>query len=164
MSSLVMLRSFSQNLCMKNYMVKRCVLSEIQLKIIPFIPPRFNTQQCRQFSVQDSTEWAVKVQAHLIRSLSESTCVEYAQKFLLSVHEATGLPWWVSIVCSTILLRAAVTLPFAVFQASNVAKVENLYLEMPDIAKELKREVAIAVKMYNWDEKTAKYNYRRSVS
>ncbi|KAJ8927885.1 hypothetical protein NQ314_019629 [Rhamnusium bicolor] len=34
---------------------------------------------------------------------------------------------------------------------------------MPDIVKELKQETALAIKMYNWDEKMARMTYNRSV-
>lgn len=117
----------------------------------------------RQFSVQTTVESLVKTQSGLFKWLSESTPVEYAQNFLLSVHDSTGLPWWGSIICTTVLLRTTVTLPLAVYQYYILAKLENIKLEMPAIAEEMKKEMAIAIKMYKWDERTAKLTYNRSV-
>ncbi|XP_018564114.1 mitochondrial inner membrane protein COX18 [Anoplophora glabripennis] len=119
--------------------------------------------QLRHFSLQSTVESIVKTQTGIFKTLSESTPVEYAQKFLLTVHDTTGLPWWASVVCSTILLRTCVTLPLAIYQHYILAKVENLKLEMPKIVKELKHEIALAIRMYNWDEKTARITFNRSV-
>lgn len=120
-------------------------------------------QQSRNLSVPAGLDQIARIPSNIIRSLSESTPVEYTQKCLLYIHDTTGLPWWGTIVLSTVLLRTAITVPLAAYQSYITAKVENLYLEMPDIAKDLKREVGMAVQMYDWDEKTARLVYRRSV-
>lgn len=52
--------------------------------------------------------------------VAESTPVEYTKDFLVSVHDFTGLPWWGTIICTTIVLRSAVTLPLAVYQVKDV--------------------------------------------
>lgn len=117
----------------------------------------------RLFSVKSSLESVASTQSGIFRTLSESTPVEYVQKFLLYVHDTTGLPWWASIVCSTIFLRSTITLPLAVHQAYILAKLENIKLEMPKIVEELKKETALAIRLYKWDERTAKITYNRSV-
>lgn len=118
----------------------------------------------RPFSFQSSVESLVKTQTGLFKWLSECTLVEYSQKLLLSVHDYSGLPWWASIICTTCLLRTIVTLPLTIYQYYILAKLENIKLEMPIIAEEMKKEMAIAIRLYNWDEKTAKITYNRSVS
>lgn len=117
----------------------------------------------RQFSIQNTVESLVQSQTGFFKWLSESTLVEYTQNFVLSVHDITGLPWWATIICTTVLLRTTVTLPLAVYQYYILAKLENIKLEMPEIAKEMKKEMAVAIKMYKWDEKMAKLTYSRSV-
>ncbi|XP_050301264.1 cytochrome c oxidase assembly protein COX18, mitochondrial isoform X2 [Anthonomus grandis grandis] len=102
-------------------------------------------------------------QAGIFKTLSESTPVEYCQDFLVNFHAYTGLPWWATIILSTILIRSVVTVPLAIYQQSIAARLENLKLEMPDIANELKKEIGIAVRLYNWDERTARINYNRSI-
>lgn len=123
-----------------------------------------NSSQRRDFSLQSTIDSIAKTQTGVFKTISESTPVEYLQKLLLTLHDTTGLPWWASIVCTTVLLRTCVTLPLAIYQQYILAKLENLKLEMPDIVKELKRETAMAVKMYNWDERMARITYNRSVS
>lgn len=117
----------------------------------------------RQFSFHTSVESLLKTQTGIFKWLSECTLVEYSQNFLLSVHEYSGLPWWASIICTTILLRTTVTLPLAVYQHYILAKLEKIKLELPIIAEEMKKEMAVAIRLYNWDEKTAKITYNRSV-
>lgn len=123
-----------------------------------------NYFQKRDFSLKESVESVVKTQSGIFQSISESTPVEYMQNFVLTIHDTSGLPWWASIVCTTVLVRSAVTLPLAIYQNYILAKVQNLNVEMVEIVKELKKEMALAVRKYKWDEKTAKYYFRRSVS
>jgi len=129
------------------------------------IRPKYNpfVLQKRHFSFQSTAESIAQTQSGIFKTLSESSPVEYCQKYLLYVHDLTGLPWWASIMCSTILVRAAITLPLAVYQQYILAKLENLKLDLPDIVADLKRETALAVKMFNWDERTARATYNRSL-
>nr|CAH7739754.1 unnamed protein product [Callosobruchus chinensis] len=121
------------------------------------------TIQSRQNSLQASVESLAKTQTGIFKTLSESTPVEYVQKFLLTFHDTTGLPWWATIICTTVLLRTCVTLPLAAYQYYILAKIENLKGEMSEIVEELKKETTMAVKMYKWDEKTARSAYNRSL-
>lgn len=123
-----------------------------------------NSPQNRHFSVQSSIESLAKTQTGIFKTLSESTPVEYMQKFLIAFHDTSGLPWWATIICTAVLLRTTVTLPLAVYQYYILAKLENLRLEMPAIVEELKKETAMAIKLYNWDEKMARITFNRSVS
>lgn len=59
-------------------------------------------------------------------ALAASAPVGAAEEVLLSAHEATGLPWWSSIILSTIALRGAVTLPLAAYQHYILAKVRGV--------------------------------------
>ncbi|XP_045463679.1 cytochrome c oxidase assembly protein COX18, mitochondrial [Harmonia axyridis] len=99
--------------------------------------------------------------SEMLKSLSESTPVQFMQKSLINVHDYTGLPWWATIICSTILLRTTTTLPLAIYQQIILARLELLKYEMNELVKELKKETTIATKMYDLDERTARniYNY-----
>lgn len=114
-------------------------------------------QQNRQFSYTSAitTLW---------QSISNSTPVHYFQQGLVQMHDITGLPWWATVILSTVLLRTVVTLPFAIYQNKISVKIELLTLEMPDIVQELKRETAIAIKQFKWSEQQARVTYNRSVS
>lgn len=63
----------------------------------------------RQFSYQETV-------AGIWKSISDSKPVAYLQDGLVFLHDTTGLPWWATIVVSTVLLRTIITLPFAVYQ------------------------------------------------
>ncbi|XP_054735490.1 cytochrome c oxidase assembly protein COX18, mitochondrial [Anastrepha obliqua] len=96
-------------------------------------------------------------------TLSQSTPVAYIQDALTVIHDYSGLPWWASIVASTVLFRTAVTLPLAIYQNKIMARLELLTLEMPAIVAELKKEAAMAMKKFNWTESQTRLVYNRSL-
>lgn len=97
-------------------------------------------------------------------SLSASKPVAIFQEATIQLHDITGMPWWSTIIVSTFLLRGCVTFPLALYQSKILSKVERLSKEeMPEIAKEMKVEMAMAIKKFNWDEKTAKIMFARSM-
>uniref|UniRef100_A0A1B0DQC0 Membrane insertase YidC/Oxa/ALB C-terminal domain-containing protein n=1 Tax=Phlebotomus papatasi TaxID=29031 RepID=A0A1B0DQC0_PHLPP len=112
--------------------------------------------QTRHFSYAESV-------SKLWMSLSNSVPVAYFQEGLIKLHDSTGLPWWGSIILSTVLLRTAVTVPLTIYQNKIMARIEMITQEMPEIAKELKRETAIAMKQFNWTEREAKIMYAHSL-
>lgn len=59
-------------------------------------------------------------------ALAASAPVRTAEEVLLGAHEATGLPWWGSIILTTVALRGAVTLPLAAYQHYILAKVRGV--------------------------------------
>lgn len=56
-------------------------------------------------------------------ALATSAPVRGAEDVLLAAHGATGLPWWASILLTTVALRGAVTLPLAAYQHYILAKL-----------------------------------------
>ena len=58
-------------------------------------------------------------------SLATSAPVQGAEDVLLFAHTASGLPWWGSILLTTVALRGAVTLPLAAYQHYILAKVRG---------------------------------------
>ncbi|XP_055452461.1 cytochrome c oxidase assembly protein COX18, mitochondrial isoform X1 [Psammomys obesus] len=96
-------------------------------------------------------------------ALASSAPVRAAEEVLLGAHEATGLPWWGSIVLSTVALRGAVTLPLAAYQHYILAKVENLQPEIKDIAKRLNQEVAVCAHQFGWSKRVARLTYLRNM-
>lgn len=87
----------------------------------------------------------------------------YFQHGLVNLHDATGLPWWATIILSTILLRSCITVPLTIYQNKIVARIELISMEMPDIIKELKVEAAQAKHLYGWTDQQTKNVYKRSV-
>jgi hypothetical protein len=58
-------------------------------------------------------------------ALAASAPVRAAEEVLLGAHAASGLPWWGSILLTTVALRGAVTLPLAAYQHYILAKVRG---------------------------------------
>lgn len=95
-------------------------------------------------------------------SVSHSTTVSYFQNALISFHDMTGLPWWATIVIYTVALRM-ITFPLAVYANKIKARLHViLQTELPAMNNELKREVAIAKKKFELNDKEAFVLYRRS--
>lgn len=59
-------------------------------------------------------------------ALAASAPVRAAEEVLLGAQAATGLPWWGSIMLTTVALRGAVTLPLAAYQHYILAKVRAI--------------------------------------
>lgn len=97
-------------------------------------------------------------------SISRSTPVAYFQQGLVDIHDYTGLPWWASIIFSTVLMRSLITVPLTIYQSKIVARIEKITLQMPDIVKELKMETAYAVKKFHWTEQEARIRYNHSLN
>lgn len=57
-------------------------------------------------------------QSKYFQSLSQSEVVLKTMDTLQYVHDTTNLPWWMTIVITTVFLRTLLTLPLAVFQVS----------------------------------------------
>ena len=107
---------------------------------------------------------------HLSQSFYESYLslhfppIGYAHSVLDTVHSTLGLPWWATIALTTALLRTFITLPVTVLAFRNNAKRQLQMPEITALAKELGSEVARAAKEKNWDERHAKFNFRKNVS
>lgn len=110
-----------------------------------------------------SLEGFVKWQEGLYTSISNSYPVHFIQDGLLYFHDVSGLPWWATVVTSTVLIRSLMTLPLTVYSNSILAKVENISLELKDLVNELKRETAIARKQFKLTDKQTAIIYKRSL-
>lgn len=110
-----------------------------------------------------SLEGFVKWQAQTYTSIANSNLVHLLQDGLVYFHDTTGLSWWATIVTSTLLVRALMTLPLTVYQNYILAKVENIGLELQDMVNELKKETAIAKKAYALSDKQTVALYKRSL-
>lgn len=110
-----------------------------------------------------SLEGFVKWQENTYTSIANSNLVHFMQDGLVYFHDTTGLSWWATIVTSTILVRAIMTLPLTVYQNSILAKVENIGLELKDMVNELKKETAIAKRAYKLSDEQAVMLYKRSL-
>jgi mitochondrial inner membrane protein COX18 len=149
---------FNQQLAKTTVYISARHVVGIQMDRRPLLakPKTLSQSTTRNFSYE-------KTVAEIFQTISNSTPVEYIQHGLLQLHDTTGLPWWATIVLSTVMLRTCITMPLAIYQNKILARVENLSLEMPAIVKELKQETAYAMKKFNWTEKQARILYNRSL-
>lgn len=90
------------------------------------------------------------------KSISDSAPVAYLQDGLVTVHDTTGLPWWATIILTTVVLRTAITLPLTVYQFKIMGRLEKISKEMQGIFEELKMETGMAIKKFNLNEQQAK--------
>ncbi|XP_054002642.1 cytochrome c oxidase assembly protein COX18, mitochondrial isoform X2 [Hylaeus anthracinus] len=96
----------------------------------------------------------------IIRSISESFPIECIMDALRAIHHSTGLPWWLTIILTTVLSRTCITLPLTIHQHQIMAKIENLQIEMKAVADRLKMETKMAVATAGWSSAhaTSVYN------
>src|SRR5581483_6498064 len=71
------------------------------------------------------------------------------QSILEFIHNSTGLPWWTTILISTVLLRVFLTVPIAIVQQKSVAKMLKVQPQIMEIFEKLKHEVVREVKKRN---------------
>nr|XP_012600436.1 mitochondrial inner membrane protein COX18 isoform X2 [Microcebus murinus] len=96
-------------------------------------------------------------------ALAASAPVRGAEAVLLGTQAATGLPWWGSILLTTVAVRGAVTLPLAAYQHYILAKVENLQPEIKNIARHLNQEVAVRANQLGWSKRFARLTYLKNM-
>eukprot|EP00058_Branchiostoma_floridae_P016403 XP_002601891.1 hypothetical protein BRAFLDRAFT_86369 [Branchiostoma floridae] len=94
----------------------------------------------------------------------ESPPVRLAMTLLEHVHLHTGLPWWATIVMTTVALRLGLTFPLAVYQAHVIARVEGLQPELARFAAALRRQVSVAGHQRGWSEKQMRSKFNVKVS
>lgn len=58
-------------------------------------------------------------------SLWDAAPVHMCEEFLVGLQQASGFPWWLNIVVSTVLVRTVVTLPLAAYQMVVLARVST---------------------------------------
>ncbi|KAM3866953.1 cytochrome c oxidase assembly protein COX18, mitochondrial [Diretmus argenteus] len=96
-------------------------------------------------------------------SIADSAPVHLAEQAFVNVQQMTGLPWWLSIMFTTLTLRTLVTLPLAAYQIAIIAKVEALQAEIAEMAKRLRYEVSVRGKERGWTEKHCRYQFNKNM-
>ncbi|XP_046735764.1 cytochrome c oxidase assembly protein COX18, mitochondrial [Diprion similis] len=118
----------------------------------------------RQFS-SEVTQHVPQVRLTGIwKDISESTPVEFAQDTLVTFQSTTGLPWWATIILTTVIVRSTLTLPLSLYQHYIIAKVQNLNIEMNDTVKKLQAEANVAVSQHKCPEYYARMLYNTKVN
>ena len=95
---------------------------------------------------------------------TETSWIQSVEKCLIIIHDATGLPWWASIIISTFMLRAVITTPLYVIQMKNNAKYAMFLPSFMQLYKKLAEEVNESATIKKWDEKTARRIFLANLS
>ena len=82
--------------------------------------------------------------------------VQFVEKYFITIHDVTGLHWCSSIVISTILLRCIITTPLYIAQVKNNIKYQMYLPIFADLFKKLTEETNETAKQKNWDDKTTR--------
>uniref|UniRef100_A0A1A8B098 Cytochrome c oxidase assembly homolog 18 n=1 Tax=Nothobranchius furzeri TaxID=105023 RepID=A0A1A8B098_NOTFU len=96
-------------------------------------------------------------------SLSDSAPVHLCENFLVGFQQASGLPWWLSIVMATASVRTTITLPLAAYQILIISKVELLQAEISELAKRLAYEVSVRSRERGWTDKQERVQFKRNL-
>ncbi|XP_033226335.1 cytochrome c oxidase assembly protein COX18, mitochondrial-like isoform X2 [Belonocnema kinseyi] len=100
---------------------------------------------------------------YVLKDISESPVAAGFQTLLENVHTMTGLPWWGTIILTTVMLRTLIILPLAVHQRHILIKLENAQREMEDVIYHTKQEISMAVKKLGWPVEYARTKYQEKV-
>lgn len=119
--------------------------------------PAISMISARHFSLQSTF-------AGIYSEISNSTCVHLCQQNLLNIHEYTGLPWWATIVVTTIALRSIITFPLAVYTNKINVRLEQINKEMPALVAELKEETARAKYLYKLSDRDTERLFKHNVN
>ncbi|XP_064199970.1 cytochrome c oxidase assembly protein COX18, mitochondrial isoform X1 [Anguilla rostrata] len=96
-------------------------------------------------------------------SMADSTPVHLTEQLLVTMQQTTGLPWWASIIGTTLALRTVITLPLGAYQMVIIGKVEALQAEIAELAKRLRYEVSVRGKQLGWSEKVCRYQFKKNL-
>ncbi|XP_062331816.1 cytochrome c oxidase assembly protein COX18, mitochondrial [Osmerus eperlanus] len=137
--------------------VRRCPPTSSLQSLYSSVPrlPSLCSQPHRSASGTSGTGW--------YESLTDSTAVHLTEQLLISTHQATGLPWWATIVCTTLALRTAITLPLGAYQMVILSKVEALQAEIAELAKRLHYEVSVRASQRGWTERDCRYQFKKNL-
>lgn len=71
------------------------------------------------------------------------------QDIILNINSYTGLPWWATIMSTTVFLRLLITLPLARQQAVTLSKMELIQPIINEVVEALKHNITIKGKRAN---------------
>ena len=79
-------------------------------------------------------------------------------------HDFSHLPWWAVVITSTIILRALLTLPLAVYQSRVLAKMELLIPTLKEYQEAVKHNVIVKCRRANLPVEEANRQFKKAVN
>lgn len=95
--------------------------------------------------------------------LWDAAPVHLCEEVLVGLQQASGFPWWLNIVASTVLVRTVVTLPLAAYQMVILGRVEALQAEISELARRLRYEVSVRAREKNWTENHSRFQFKKNL-
>ena len=81
-----------------------------------------------------------------------------------TIHDVSGLPWWLSLMGTALMVNLCLSFPMAVMGERTHARLAKLMPEIKEKRETLKREVDHARVAKGWSAKTAKREFYVNVS
>ncbi|XP_071953689.1 cytochrome c oxidase assembly protein COX18, mitochondrial-like [Antedon mediterranea] len=106
----------------------------------------------------------VEVTDKVVDNIYIPTPVETFYELLEKLHDGYGIPWWLTIIASTVMLRTFFILPFAVLQQKVMAKIESTQIEINTYAEHLKQQTAVRAKESGWSQRQMADVYSEQIS
>lgn len=86
----------------------------------------------------------------------QSQPVQRLSGLLVTVHDYSSLPWYITIIICTTLFRTCLVFPFMIVDHHNSARLQNLRPEMDEFTANLKKSLIDLQKNYGVSHKKAK--------
>ena len=90
---------------------------------------------------------------------TDTSWIQCVEKSLITAHDFTSLPWWASIILSTVVLRSLVMTPMFILQMKYNIKYQMFLPIFAQTQKKLSEEVEEAAILNQWDSKTAQRQF-----
>jgi YidC/Oxa1 family membrane protein insertase len=85
--------------------------------------------------------WDAESAQEVLAHLSEMMLPTTMERAILTLHDVTGLPWWMTLVASTLVVRSCV-LPFNILYLRNQLRVKLLRKDMEILDKEMQSQAS----------------------
>ncbi|XP_051160320.1 cytochrome c oxidase assembly protein COX18, mitochondrial-like [Leptopilina boulardi] len=95
-----------------------------------------------------------------LKDISESPLVNYCQEYLQFLHNYTGLPWWATIVLSSVILKTIFYFPLSLQQRRCLIALDNVQQKFNISMELIKEEIKISMKKFGWPMDFAKSRYQ----
>nr|XP_003705007.2 PREDICTED: mitochondrial inner membrane protein COX18 [Megachile rotundata] len=142
-----------------------CNATPVLSSTIP-VNQRFTVNNIRQYS-SSSPEILNQTAVYsngVWQFFSESLPVEYLTQALKILQSETGLPWWATIILTTIMLRVFINLPLTIHDHQVRARIQNIQSELNETAKKLQMEARMGMATSGWTASYANAAVRRALA
>lgn len=124
---------------------------------LPPSPPSSSLRSCNQISSNQ------RGLSSSVFSSGPYALIQATEVVLDSIHQHTHLPWWSVIVGTTLVLRASITLPLAIYQMKMSAKQELLLPRLKELQEAALHNVVVRCRRANLPHTQANKEFQKEV-